>query len=101
MNDYQANAEQAVADGEATRFNVGDGYLVLQKWGKELFVLFIKWPANTLHFPAMLDTLKNLALSEGCDTIAGIGRRGWRRALAKYGFREAGDGQIELKLTRN
>lgn len=96
--DYEADALRAVADGEARRIDMADGYVVLQKWGSELFLLFIKWAPNRLDFPAMLAALKTFALYEGCDKIAGIGRRGWRKVLSQYGFRELDDGTLELAL---
>ena len=96
--DYETDALAAVAEGSARRFDFADGYLVLQKWGDELFLLFIKWAPNKLDFRAMLDTLKAFALSEGCDKITGIGRRGWRRVLSKSGFHELDDGTLELNL---
>jgi hypothetical protein len=90
------NAERAIEDGTARRFDVDGGYLVLQKWGDELFVLFIQMAA--LNYPAMLHALKSLARREGCTRIAGIGRRGWDRKLARYGFAADGDGGLQLTL---
>lgn len=83
-------------DGTARRFDVGDGYLVLQKWGSELFVLYIKMVG--MDYRAMLHALKSLARHEGCTRIAGIGRRGWDRKLAKYGFVPDGDGGLQLDI---
>lgn len=95
---YAMNAERAIEDGTAKRFDIEDGCLVLQKWGEELFVLFIKWPPNTLNFTAMLHTLKELAKREGCTRIAGIGRPGWSRKLMRHGFHPTDDGGLQLDV---
>lgn len=96
--DYEANATRAIEDGTATKFPMGDGYVVAQRFDHELFILFIKWAPNRLHFRAMLEAVKSLARHEDCNTIAGIGRKGWGRKLAPYGFVDTGDGTLELRL---
>lgn len=93
--EYEENARRAVEEGEATRFDLEQGYLVLQRFGEELFVLFIKWERGKLNFMAMLVAVIAFAKANGCRRIAGVGRSGWDRKLIPLGFAKVDD---ELKL---
>lgn len=94
ITDEQVQAE--VDAGNAVRIDFNDGYIVVQLFDRELFVLMIKfW--RKLDWDALWVVLLKMAELANCNKVTAIARKGIYRTMRKYGAVH-NNGQFEIVI---